>query len=222
MVERWWAEAERNQVLPLDNRPFSELVFERPPAVRARARYRYWPGRAPVPESVAVNVRGRPHTITAHVAVDADLEVRRRACSPCRARCWGAGRSTCWPTAGLVYVHNLAGWRTYRVEAPVSADGRLAAGDHTLAMRFDPPTVDPPGRRLGRRDRRGAQRTIWSRFSLTGAGLTAGWSPDFSPADEDYRGAFAFTGTLHHVDIDVAGPAVIDADAEAQHAIATQ
>ncbi len=30
MVERWWAEAERNQVLPLDNRPFSELVFERP------------------------------------------------------------------------------------------------------------------------------------------------------------------------------------------------
>ena len=35
MVERWWEEAERHQVLPLDNRPFSELVFE-PAAVGAR------------------------------------------------------------------------------------------------------------------------------------------------------------------------------------------
>ena len=32
MIERWWEEAERHQVLPLDNRPFSELVFQRTPA----------------------------------------------------------------------------------------------------------------------------------------------------------------------------------------------
>ena len=35
MIERWWEEAERHQVLPLDNRPFSELVFQRTPSVRA-------------------------------------------------------------------------------------------------------------------------------------------------------------------------------------------
>ena len=49
----------------------------RPPAVgRARATAtRTGPGRAPVPESVAVNVRGRPHVVTAHVTVPDDLEV---------------------------------------------------------------------------------------------------------------------------------------------------
>ena len=64
MIERWWQEAERHQVLPLDNRPFSELVFQRTPSVPARARYTYWPGRAPVPESVAVQravARARHH-----------------------------------------------------------------------------------------------------------------------------------------------------------------
>ena len=40
-----------------------------------RARYTYWPGRAPVPESVAVNVRVRPHAITAHVTVPDGLDV---------------------------------------------------------------------------------------------------------------------------------------------------
>jgi len=66
-------------------------------------------------------------------------------------------------------------------------------------------------------------RTIWSRFSLTGAGLTAGWSPDYSPADEDYRGRFAFTGgTLHHVDIEVDGDAVIDAEAAIRDAFAAE
>ncbi|MFL6204436.1 MAG: hypothetical protein ACJ739_03725, partial [Acidimicrobiales bacterium] len=113
---------------------------------------------------------------------------------------------------------NLAGWRIYRVEASI---GALAAGDHTLAFRFRPPAaellVDRAGVGTGE-----VKRTGWSRFSLTGAGLTAGWSPDFSPADEDYRGRFEFTGTLHHVDIDVDGLPVVDAEAEAEAIIASQ
>ncbi len=66
------------------------------------------------------------------------------------------------------------------------------------------------------------KRTAWSRFSLTGAGLTAGWSPDFSPADEDYRGRFEFTGMLHRVDIDVDGLPVVDPEREAEAIIASQ
>ena len=57
-------------------------------------------------------------------------------------------------------------------------------------------------------------RTVWSRFSLTGAGLTAGWSPDLSPADEDYRGRFEFTGTLHRVEIDAVNGKVFRSQAE--------
>jgi arylsulfatase A-like enzyme len=217
MIERWWQEAERHQVLPLDNRPFSELVFGRTPSVAPRSRYTYWPGRAPVPESVAVNVRGRPHTITAHVTLDERREppegvlaVQGSVLGGWSFHLLGDGR--------LCYVHNLAGWRLYRVEADI---GRLAPGDHTLSFRFTGPAADllVDGAVVGSGT---VNRTIWSRFSLTGAGLTVGWSPDYSPADGDYRGRFAFTGTLHRVDVDVAGDPEIDPGQEAQDAIAAQ
>ena len=208
LIERWWAEAERNRVLPLDNRPFSELVFERP-GVAPRSRYTYYPDRAPVPESVAVNVRARPHTVTAHVTVpdstdplEGVLAVQGSVLGGWSFHLLGDGR--------LCYVHNLAGWRQYRVEADI---GRLAPGDHQLSLHLDPPAarllVD--GEVVGTGE---VRRTIWSRFSLTGAGLTVGWSPDLSPAVEDYRGRFAFTGVLHRVDVDVDGVPAIDLDQE--------
>ncbi|HRW37959.1 MAG: sulfatase-like hydrolase/transferase [Acidimicrobiales bacterium] len=224
LIDLWWSEAERHQVLPLDNRPFSELVFQREASVRPRNRYRYFPGRAPVPESVAVNTRARAHAITAHVTVADDHTGAVEGVLAVQGSVLGgwsfhllAGTSPDAPSR-LVYVHNLAGWRLYRVEAEVPP---LGAGDHALGFSFDPPharlLVD--GVVVGEGE---VRRTVWSRFSLTGAGLTAGWSPDFSPADEDYRGRFAFTATLHHVDIDVPGDPVVDADAEADAIIASQ
>jgi hypothetical protein len=118
----------------------------------------------------------------------------------------------------LCYVHNLAGWRLYRVEASI---GLLEPGDHVLGFRFEPPRAEllVDGVVVGHGE---VRRTVWSRFSLTGAGLTAGWAPDLSPADEDYRGRFELTATLHRVDIDVAGEPDIDPDLEAEHIIATQ
>src|SRR5205807_3695988 len=72
MVERWWVEAERYNVLPLDNRPFSAFVFERPPTIPERPQYVYRPGGAAVPEAVAANVRNRSHDVTAHVTISDD------------------------------------------------------------------------------------------------------------------------------------------------------
>ena len=219
MVATWWREAERHGVLPVDNRPFSEMVFGRPPAVPERHAYTYWPGRPPVPESAAANVRGRPHSITAHVTVDdgaAEVEgvlaVQGSVLGGWSFHLLGDGR--------LVYVYNLAGWRTDRVEALLPG-GRLQPGDHTLAMRFEPPSVEllVDGEVIGTGE---VTRTAWARVSLTGAGLTAGWSPDFSPADQDYRGRFAFTATLHRVDIEVRDRPNVDPAAEAEAAISAQ
>ena len=64
MVELWWEEAERNQVLPLDNRVLWTLVHPKPDRRTPRSRYRYLPGGAQVPETVAVNVRNRSHAVT--------------------------------------------------------------------------------------------------------------------------------------------------------------
>ncbi len=220
MVERWWSEAEQNNVLPIDNRPFSEMVFGRASSVRERDRYTYWPGRAPVAESVAVNVRARPHGVTAHITIpEGDAVVE--GVLAVQGSVLGGWSFHLLADGRLVYVHNLAGWRSYRVEAPVSADGRLAPGDHTLTMRFDPPRVEllVDGSVVGTGE---VRRSVWTKFSITGAGLTAGWSPDFSPADEDYRGRFPFTATLHRVDIDVTGVAIVDRELAAQEAIASQ
>jgi arylsulfatase len=217
MVDRWWEEAERNQVLPLDNRPFSELVFGRTPSVAPRATYTYWPGRAPVPESVAVNVRGRPHTISAHVSIDPAVDIVEGVLAV-QGSVLGGWSFHLLRNGRLCYVHNLAGWRLYRVDADI---GSLPPGDHVLAFRFDPPAGELllDGTVVGTGE---ITRTVWSRFSLTGAGLTAGWSPDYSPADEDYRGRFAFTGTLHRVEIDVSGDPLVDPEAEAQDIITAQ
>jgi arylsulfatase len=217
LVERWWAEAERNQVLPLDNRPFSELVFDRVSSVAPRSSYTYWPGRSPVPESVAVNVRGRAHEITAHLTVPPDLPVLEGVLAV-QGSVLGGWSFHLLSDGRLCYVHNLAGWRLYRVEADI---GRLAPGDHTLAFRFTPPAAEllVDGEVEGTGD---VKRTAWSRFSLTGAGLTAGWATDFSPADGDYRGRFECTAQLHKIVIDVAGHPVVDAEAEAQDLLSSQ
>ena len=69
MIDLWWSEAERNQVLPLDNRPFSDLVLGRPQHIAPRSRYVYQPGAAMVPEAVAVNVKNRPHLVRATLTV---------------------------------------------------------------------------------------------------------------------------------------------------------
>ena len=107
MVERWWEEAARYHVLPLDNRIMLTILNPRPLRVLQRSRYRYLPHGAPVPESVAVDVRNRSHTITANVDVPDGRHARAVCCSRSGA-CWAGGRSTC-STARLRYVHNLYG-----------------------------------------------------------------------------------------------------------------
>ena len=81
MVDRWWEEAARYDVLPLDNRILFTILNPRPNRVLQRTRYRYLPHGAPVPESVAVDVRNRSHEITAH-----GRGARRRHRRRCAAR----------------------------------------------------------------------------------------------------------------------------------------
>jgi hypothetical protein len=92
MVELWWHEAERNQVLPLDNRVLWVITNPKPHRRRQRTSYRYFPGGAQVPEAVAVNVRNRSHAMT--VKVDVPEAPFPPGCSWPSARPSAAGRST--------------------------------------------------------------------------------------------------------------------------------
>ncbi|MCU1464008.1 MAG: sulfatase family protein [Acidimicrobiales bacterium] len=217
LVARWWEEAERHQVLPIDNRPFSDFVLGRRPGVAPRDRYVYWPYRAPVPESVAVNAKNRPHTVSAFVTVPEGLDVVEGVLIV-QGSVLGGWSFHLLAGGRLCYVHNLAGWREYRVDATIPP---LSPGDHVLAVRFAPPRAEllVDGTVVGAGD---IKRTLWSRLSLTGAGVTVGYATEFPPADRDYRGPFRFTGGLDRVEVDVSGDAFVDADAEATDSIAMQ
>jgi arylsulfatase len=229
LVELWWAEAERYQVLPLDNRPFSDLVLSRPPGTRARSRYVYRPGRAPVPEAQAAPTKNRAHTITAFVSVPpepGDEGVVVEGVLAAQGSVLG-GWSFHVVGSRLAYVHNLSGWRSYRVDAPLPP---LAHGEHRLAFRYTPDGFGPGrGELLVDGDVVGTaeiERFTWGRYSLTGHGLTAGYAAGIPPAAGEYEAPFGFTGaTLHRVEIDVApldGDPTAAAEAEAADVVASQ
>ena len=96
-ASRRWSTAggrkqKRNDVLPLDNRPFSEFVLERRSSVAPRHRYVYWPGRragarerrGQHPQPAAHRHRGRAPR----------RHAGSKACSCPKAPCSEAGRST--------------------------------------------------------------------------------------------------------------------------------
>ncbi|HWW46166.1 MAG TPA: sulfatase-like hydrolase/transferase, partial [Acidimicrobiia bacterium] len=219
MVERWWIEAARNNVLPLDNRPFSEWVFDRPSGFPPRRRYAYRPGATAVPEAAAVNVRNRSHTVTAIVDVpDGGAEgviVSQGSL---------LGGWVLYVLDGrLRYVHNLSGWEEHRIEATEP----VTPGRHTLVFHFDR-TADHQGRGTLLVD--GAPvasgdipRFTPNRFSISGAGLSAGRDASGLAVTDDYEAPFPFTGTIvGDVIVEVEGVAFSDTEAEIGIAIATQ
>jgi hypothetical protein len=218
MIERWWGEAARHQVLPIDNRPFSELVLDRPESVPPRGRYVYRPHTAMVPEPVAVNVKNRPHTVRATVTVPE---------SGCEGVIIGQG-SIFGGWALYVgadgrprYVHNLTSREEHRLEAP----DPLGAGRHEVELRYG---RDPASPKLAQLLVDGdvvaeveIPRFTWNRFSICGHGLTCGWAN--APAvTDDFVAPFPFTGGLDPVVVDVEGTAVVDPIAEAHDAIVSQ
>ena len=70
LIKAWFEEADKNLVLPIDDRTaLEQLNIERPSDEPPRDRYLYYPGTSPVPEGVAVNVRGRSYKILADVEI---------------------------------------------------------------------------------------------------------------------------------------------------------
>jgi arylsulfatase len=222
LIDRWWEEARAYGVLPLDNRPFSELVFDRPRPVPPRSRYVYYPGAASVPEMVAVNVRNRDHLIRATVEIPEAAPGAAPLEGVLVAQGSGLGGWTLYLADGRpAYAHNFVSLEEHHVQAAQT----VPPGRHDVAFRFERTgehrgvghlLVD--GAEVARLD---IPRFTLTRFSLTGAGLTCGFS-DGVPVTRRYGAPFPFTGLLEEVVIEVDGPAWVDPEAEAQHALTSQ
>ncbi|HVU75029.1 MAG TPA: arylsulfatase [Mycobacteriales bacterium] len=218
MIALWWAEAERNQVLPLDNRPFSDLVLGRPTGLPHRSTYTYWPGRPLVPEHAAVNVRNRSHRI--HV----DLVVPPGGAQGVllsMGSLLGGWVLYVREDGAPAYAHSWCGYKEHRVDA----DRPLTPGSHTLTFRFT-----KTGEHEGTGELVVDGAVVGSapiapftpmRFSLTGGGLTCGYGDEL-PVTDDLSGPSPFTGTVLRVVVTVDGEPHVDPESEAEIALTTQ
>jgi len=217
MVERWWEEAEANDVLPLDNRVLWTLAHPKPDRRRRTDGFRYFPNCAPVPEAVAINVRNRSHRISVEIDVpkcgaEGVLVALGSALGGFSLHVLG-GR--------LRYVHNLYGKRRDTVEA----DSPLEEGRHLVELRFDK-DESAGGSALLLVDGKEVGSAVIERFTPSGfnglgIGLTCGY--EWGPAvGEGYEAPFTFTGTILEARIEATGPVMRDPLAELAAILAEQ
>ena len=218
LVELWWAEAERNQVLPLDNRVLWALVHPKPDARARRESYRYFPGAAQVPESVAVNVRNRSHALIVDVVVPES--------GPADGVLIAMGSALGGWSLHILdgrprYVHNLYGKERHAVESA----GPVPPGEHRIEFTF---TKDEglggtgvlrcDGHEVGRAP---IPRFTPSGFNGVGAGLTCGY--EWGPAvGTGYTAPFPFPGTIRRAQVETRGPVVRDPLAELEAILSEQ
>lgn len=218
LVELWWEEAEKYQVLPLDNRPGVAIIEPPPTGIPERDVYVYRPGGARVPEEVAVDVKGRSHTIVAEVEIPPEgAEGALLAMGSILG-----GFSLYVADGRLQYVHNYLG----REEHHVAADEPLTPGEHRLGFAFDcAGRFEGGNARLTVDDRTVAEAAIPNfvpvKFSITDAGLTCGEDAG-SAVTLRYKPPFTFTGVLRRVTVEVSGPPAVDPYATAESRLRTQ
>ncbi len=217
LVERWWAEAGRYDVLPLDARRQGRMLAPKPDLDAAGDRYVYYQGAAPVGRDSAVNVHNRSHTITAEVEISDG-----RADGVLLAKGGRfAGFSLFVKDRRLHYVHNYLGLREYAV----CSDADVPAGATTLRYVFTK-TGEHRGvgalyigeRKVGERE---IPETVPNAFDRVGDGLSCGYDTG-SAVTEQYTAPFTFTGTIKRVIVEVEGALHVDPAADATSAMVTQ
>jgi arylsulfatase A-like enzyme len=218
LIELWWAQARRNQVLPLDNRVLWALVHPKPDRRVPRDEHEYFQGGAQVPESVAVNVRNRSHELVVDVTIagadEADGVLLALGCAL-------GGWSLHILDGRIRYVHNLYGAERHVVE---SAE-LISPGDHRIEYAFikddglgGTGVLRCDGREIGRGPIR---RFTPSGFNGVGAGLTCGY--EWGPAvGGGYTAPFPFRGVIRRAVVRTTGPVTRDPLAELEAILAEQ
>ena len=217
LIERWWVEAGKYNVLPLDSRMQLRMGERKPSTVPDSNRFVYFMGMAPQFEYTAVNVKNRSHSIVA------DVEIPPQGAEGVLLAhgSWFAGYSLYVKDGLLTYVHNYLGLAEYRI----CATEALAPGKATLEFRFT---------RTGEHQGRGAlfvngrevgageiPRTIPAVIETSGEGLCCGYDSGL-PVTPDYRAPFRFTGRIAQVVVNVGEGAAPDADSQLRAAFNDQ
>jgi arylsulfatase len=220
LIDTWFEEADKNFVLPLDDRSALELLsIQHPLEEPRRDRYIYYPGTTPVPETSAANIRGRSYKIIADVNITPDSHGVIFA----HGSRFG-GHALFIKDQKLYYVYNFLGIKPeQKFVSPV-----LTPGKHSLGMAFTREKAGKYGESLGttrlyvdeKAVAEGPTRAQAGHFTLCGDGLCIG----FDSADkvsEEYESPGRFMeGAILGVAVDVSPDAYIDLEREAVAALA--
>jgi arylsulfatase A-like enzyme len=210
LIERWWTEAGRYDVLPLDDRG-GERTREggRP---NPRTVYTYLPGMARAERWVTPNVANRSYEIVA----DAEIPVGGAEGVLLSAGGRFGGYAVFVKDGRLVHEYNLGDERYV-----LTTERPIPAGRRALGFRFEKTgqlrgvgslTID------GEVVARGELPRTWPINPATAA-LHCGREGG-SPVSEAYRPPFPFTGTLHRVVVTLGDDQARDPSAERRAALA--
>jgi arylsulfatase len=197
MVDVWWAEAEHNQVLPLDDSFIGRAIALEPRPYAAHHSQRYQPGGGPVIEDFLPPL-GNGFRLTAGVEIDDG------GASGVLAALgdWSNGFALYLLDGCLVFSMSLFG-DLIRVASP----SPVLAGRHELAVVYE--RIDGGGPvRLSVDGVDVAEGTIGAdlpfRWQIGGGSLLIGRDTGF-PVCDDYDPPFSFSGTLHRVTVESGG-----------------
>ncbi len=208
----WWKEAERNQVLPLNNQPgrFGDRRFR-------RERYVFHPGISSIPETMAPNLRSRRFQILASLRVPA-----RGDCDGVIVAHGGHSGGYALYLAGrrLHYVNNLLGAQFTTISASVE----LPAGDVLVRTTFTPTAAFAGDLELWYGDVPVGRGHIAQTTPLTyGVDPFAVGYQRTTPIAPALQGTAAIApGVLDHVVVEVAGKAHRDPEREDRARLAMQ
>jgi arylsulfatase len=221
MIATWFDEADKNLVLPLDDRTAVEqLGIERPAEEEVRERYIYYPHTAPVPEGVAVNIRGRSFKILS------DIDVKDPATASGVIFAHGSrfgGHSLFIKGKKLYYVYNFLG---IQPEQKFVSSVELKPGKQIVGMEFIRESTGKNGEQIGKmklyiNDKvvaSGPMRTQPGKFTLSGDGLCVGYDSG-DAVSKEYKTPGEFKGgKIQRVGVTVEKAQYLDLQKEAQRA----
>jgi arylsulfatase len=176
LIKAWNDEADKNNVLPLEDRSILELsLLERPSEEGPRERYIYFPGTAQVPEVVAARVVGRSYKILADVVI---TDPNCAGVIFAHGSRFG-GHTLFIKDKRLHYVYNFLGIKPeQKFVSPV-----LKPGKYTLGMEFIKEKIGPHHEFIGtaklyvndKMVAQGPMKTQPGKFTLSGDGLCVGY-----------------------------------------------
>ena len=224
MIGRWWTEAGKNNVLPIDSSTLVRLCTERPTIAKPRSKMVYYPGGSPVSFSAAPKVYNKPFSITADAVIPPGGAEGILLSHGGR----DGGYTFFVKEQKLHFIYNYLGRDIFKL----TSNEEIPEGEVLLRYEFEPTGKPKPAEGKGVP----ANGQLYINGKLVAAiqmphtvptlfgseGLTCGYEGGSEVAPDEYRGAFKFTGLLNKVELEISGEMLPDTETDLMIALKRQ